>query len=334
MFIVESYSLAIIFCIVTMLCWGSWANTQKLVTGKWRFELFYWDYVIGILLFSLVAAFTLGSNGDKGRGFMDDISQASLENIGSAFLGGIIFNLANILLTAAIAIAGMSVAFPVGIGIALVLGVIVNYVGVQKGDPVLLFTGVIFVSVAIILNAVAYSKKSAVAQKPGTKGIVLSVVAGVLMSFFYRFIAAAMDLNNFESPEALKMTPYTAFVVFATGILVSNFLFNTIMMKRLLEGAPLSYSEYFKGRFGLHLVGILGGAIWGVGNLFNLIAAGMAGPAISYGLGQGATLVAAIWGVLVWKEFRNSTKTVSLLLAGMFLFFLAGLALIIYSGLA
>ena len=261
MFIVESYSLAIIFCIVTMLCWGSWANTQKLVTGKWRFELFYWDYVIGILLFSLVAAFTLGSNGDKGRGFMDDISQASLENIGSAFLGGIIFNLANILLTAAIAIAGMSVAFPVGIGIALVLGVIVNYVGVQKGDPVLLFTGVIFVSVAISLNAVAYSKKSAVAQKPGTKGIVLSVVAGVLMSFFYRFIAAAMDLNNFESPEALKMTPYTAFVVFATGILVSNFLFNTIMMKRPLEGAPLSYSEYFKGRFGLHLVGILGGAI-------------------------------------------------------------------------
>lgn len=334
MFIVESYSLAIIFCIVTMLCWGSWANTQKLVTGKWRFELFYWDYVIGILLFSLVAAFTLGSNGDKGRGFVDDISQASSENIGSAFLGGIIFNLANILLTAAIAIAGMSVAFPVGIGIALVLGVIVNYVGVQKGDPVLLFTGVIFVSLAIILNAVAYSKKAAVAKKPGTKGIILSVVAGVLMSFFYRFIAAAMDLNNFESPEPLKMTPYTAFVVFAVGILVSNFLFNTIMMKRPLEGAPLSYSEYFRGRFGLHLVGILGGAIWGVGNLFNLIAAGMAGPAISYGLGQGATLVAAIWGVVVWKEFKNSTKTVSLLLAGMFLFFLAGLALIIYSGLA
>jgi glucose uptake protein len=334
MFIIESYSLAIIFCFVTMLCWGSWANTQKLVTGKWRFELFYWDYVLGILLFSLVAAFTLGSNGEKGRGFLEDINQASGSNIGSAFLGGIIFNLANILLTAAIAIAGMSVAFPVGIGIALVLGVIVNFIGVQKGDPVLLFTGVIMVCLAIILNAVAYKKKSAVSQKPGTKGIILSVVAGILMSFFYRFIATSMDLNNFESPEPEKMTPYTAFVVFAMGILVSNFLFNTIMMKRPLEGAPLSYADYFKGRPAVHFVGILGGAIWGLGNLFNLIAAGMAGPAISYGLGQGATLIAAIWGVVVWKEFKNSSKTVSLLLAGMFIFFLAGLGLIIYSGLS
>jgi glucose uptake protein len=334
MFIVESYSLAIIFCFITMLCWGSWANTQKLVTGKWRFELFYWDYVIGILLFSLLAAFTLGSNGEKGRGFLEDINQASAANIGSAFLGGIIFNLANILLTAAIAIAGMSVAFPVGIGIALVLGVIVNYIGVQKGDPVLLFTGVLLVCLAIILNAIAYKKKSAVSQKPGTKGIVLSVIAGILMSFFYRFIATSMDLNNFESPEPEKMTPYTAFVVFALGIVISNFLFNTVMMKRPLEGAPLSYSEYFKGGSRLHLVGILGGAIWGLGNLFNLIAAGMAGPAISYGLGQGATLVAAIWGVAVWKEFRNSSRSVSLLLTGMFLFFLAGLGLIIYSGLS
>lgn len=334
MFIVESYPLAILFCFVTMLCWGSWANTQKLVTGKWRFELFYWDYVIGILLFSLVAAFTLGSNGEQGRGFIADLQQASASNIGSAFLGGIIFNLANILLTAAIAIAGMSVAFPVGIGIALLLGVIINYMSVQKGDSVMLFAGVTLVALAIILNAVAYKKTTATTQKPGTKGIVLSVIAGVLMSFFYRFIAAAMDLNNFESPEPLKMTPYTAFFIFATGILASNLLFNTVMMKRPLEGAPVSYRDYFKGRFPLHLVGILGGAIWGTGNLFNLIAAGKAGPAISYGLGQGATLVAAIWGVLVWKEFKNSGKQVSWLLAGMFLFFLAGLGLIIYAGMS
>jgi len=334
MFIVESYSLAIIFCFVTMLCWGSWANTQKLVTGKWRFELFYWDYVIGILLFSLVAAFTLGSNGEQGRGFIADLQQASAGNIGSAFLGGIIFNLANILLTAAIAIAGMSVAFPVGIGIALILGVIINYMNVQKGDPVMLFAGVAFVALAIILNAVAYKKTTATTQKPGTKGILLSVVAGVLMSFFYRFIAAAMDVNNFENPEPLKMTPYSAFFIFAVGIVASNLFFNTVMMKKPLEGTPLTYRDYFKGRFSLHLVGILGGAIWGVGNLFNLIAAGKAGPAVSYGLGQGATLVAAIWGVLVWKEFKNSSRQVSWLLTGMFLFFLAGLGLIIYAGLS
>lgn len=332
MFIVESYSLAIVFCIITMICWGSWANTQKISAGKWPFELFYWDYVIGILVLSLVLALTMGSTGDKGRSFIPDLMQASPSNIGGAFLGGVIFNLANILLTAAIAIAGLSVAFPIGIGIALILGVIINYAAVQKGDPTMLFTGVLLVAVAIILNAIAYRKKSSVIKKPGTKGIVLSVLAGILMSFFYRFIAASMDLNNFEYPEAEKMTPYTAVVVFAVGIFISNFIFNTIIMKKPLEGAPLSYRDYFTGKFSIHLVGIAGGVIWGVGNLFNLIAAGKAGPAISYGLGQGATLVAAIWGVWVWREFKNSSRQVNLLLAGMFVFFLAGLALIIYSG--
>lgn len=334
MFIVESYGLAVLFCVVTMLCWGSWANTQKLAAGQWRFELFYWDYVIGILLLSLIGAFTLGSTGSQGRSFLEDFSQASSANLGSAFLGGIVFNLANILLTAAIAIAGMAVAFPVGIGIALVLGVIVNYVSVQKGDPLLLFSGVFLVILAIVLNAIAYSRTASTKQKPGARGIVLSIVAGVLMSFFYRFIAASMDLNNFVHPEPEKMTPYSAFVVFALGIFASNFLFNSVLMRKPIEGPPVSYGMYFGGRFSLHLVGVLGGLIWGIGNLFNLIAAEKAGPAVSYGLGQGATLVAAIWGVAVWKEFRNAPKGVPGLLTGMFIFFICGLGLIIYAGLS
>jgi len=332
MFIVQNYTLAILCCFITMLCWGSWANTQKLVTGKWRFELFYWDYVIGIVLFSLIAACTLGSYGTEGRPFLTDFRQASWSGIGSAFLGGIIFNLANILLTAAIAIAGMSVAFPVGIGIALILGVLINYIGLQKGNPGLLFTGVLFVLAAIILNAVAYKKAVGNSSRASTKGILLSAVAGILMSFFYRFIAASMDLNHFATPEPLKMTPYTAFVVFSVGILASNVVFNTVMMKRPLEGSPLSYKSYFDGKFSLHLVGVLGGAIWGTGNLLNLLAAGKAGPAVSYGLGQGATLVAAIWGVVIWKEFKNAKGNVTGLLTGMFACFIAGLILIIISG--
>lgn len=332
MFIVQSYPLAVIFCFITMLCWGSWANTQKMATGQWKFELFYWDYVWGILICSLIAAFTLGSIGESGRGFIADLQQASLKNIGSAFFGGVIFNLANILLSAAIAMTGMAVAFTVGIGIALVLGVVINYMSLQKGDPYLLFTGVALVSIAIILNAIAYGKKSIASKKPGTKGIIFSVIAGVLMSFFYRFIAASMDLNNFERPEALKMTPYTAFFIFSLGILISNLVFNTVLMKRPLEGAPLTYNDYFKGKFSLHLVGILGGIIWGIGNLFSLIAAGKAGPAVSYGLGQGATMIAAIWGIFVWKEFKNAPKQVSGLLIGMFIFFIIGLGLIIYAG--
>jgi len=332
MFIVENYSLAILFCFITMICWGSWANTQKLAIGKWRYELFYWDYVWGIVLFALISALTLGSTGIHGRAFLTDITQASFANIGSAFLGGVIFNLANILLTSAISIAGMSVAFPIGIGIALILGVVVNYIGLEKGDPLYLFAGALLITVAIVLNAIAYRKTSALTQKAGKKGILISVIAGVLMSFFYRFIARSMDLNNFVDPEPLKMTPYSAFVVFAIGILVSNLLFNTVMMKKPIEGSALTYKEYFKGKFSLHLIGILGGAIWGLGNLFNLLAAGKAGPAISYGLGQGATLVAAVWGVLVWKEFKQAKANVRGLLAGMFICFILGLALIIISG--
>ena len=332
MFIIQNYSIAILFCLITMLCWGSWANTQKLAEKTWRFELFYWDYVIGILLFSLVSAFTLGSFGEGGRHFLDDLKQADSGNIRSAFLGGIIFNAANILFGAAIAIAGMSVAFPIGIGLALVLGVIVNYFGAEKGNPVLLFTGVLLVAVAIVINAIAYRKASSASQKVSSKGILVSLLAGLLMSFFYRFIARSMDLENFEHPAAGKMTPYTAVFIFSVGIFISNFLFNTILMKRPLQGEPTSYTAYFKGGFSTHLVGILGGLIWGMGNSFNLIAAGKAGPAISYGLGQGATLVAALWGVFIWKEFRDAPKGTNSLITAMFLFFIAGLGLLIYAG--
>ena len=332
MYIVSSYPFAIFLCFITMLCWGSWGNTQKLAGKTWRYELFYWDYVIGVLLFSLINAFTLGSIGAAGRSFIPDLMQADITNIGSAFIGGVIFNLANILLSAAIAVAGMSVAFPVGIGLALVLGVIINYIGSQKGDPLFLFMGVGLVTLAIILNALAYKKTASGDQKVTSKGILISILAGLLMSFFYRFVAASMDLENFESPAVGMMTPYTAAVIFAIGVFLSNFIFNTIVMKKPISGEPTNYKAYFSGKFSIHLVGILGGIIWGIGNSFNLVAAGKAGAAISYGLGQVATLVAALWGVFIWKEFKNSPKGTNSKLAVMFILFLLGIFSIIYAG--
>ena len=332
MFIVNSYSLAVFFCVITMLCWGSWGNTQKLAGKTWRYELFYWDYVIGILLFSLLSAFTLGSFGTEGRSFIPDLCQADWGNIGSAFAGGIIFNAANILLSAAISIAGLSVAFPVGIGLALVLGVLINYMGAAKGDPVLLFCGVALVTLAIVLNALAYKKLTVKTKKVSSQGIVISLIAGLLMSFFYRFVAASMDLDNFVNPAAGKMTPYTAMFIFACGIFASNFIFNTIVMKKPFEGSPVNYSAYFQGPLKIHWVGILGGLIWGLGNAFNLIAAGKAGAAISYGLGQGATLVSAFWGVVIWKEFKEAPESANKYLYAMFAFFLLGLGLIIAAG--
>lgn len=331
MFIPQSYPLAIILCIVTMLCWGSWGNTQKLAGKNWRFELFYWDYVIGILLFSLLLGFTMGSIGKDGRGFIEDIRQAESSNIINAMAGGIIFNASNILLVAAMSIAGMAVAFPVGVGIALALGVIINYVFAPHGNPTLLFGGLALIVVAIILDAFAYKKHSSSTQKVSGKGIILSVIAGILMALFYRFVASSM-VTSFELPEAGKLTPYSALFFFATGVLASNFLFNYLIMKKPIEGGPLSFKDYRNGSFGVHLTGIFGGIIWNIGMSMNILASGKAGFAISYGLGQGATLIAALWGVFIWKEFKGASRSVNTLILLMFLAYLAGLALLVYAG--
>ncbi|MBK8143235.1 MAG: multidrug DMT transporter permease [Chitinophagaceae bacterium] len=331
MFIVEDYGLAIMLCIVTMLCWGSWANTTKLTTKAWRFELFYWDYGFGILITTLLLAFTLGSIGPEGRAFLDDIKQADASNILSAFAGGIIFNLANILLVAAIAIAGMSVAFPVGIGIALVLGVVVNYISNPQGNPVLIFGGVALIALAIVLNARAYQKlQTNSATGVSKKGLILSVVSGCLMGLFYKYVAGSM-VTNFNVPDAGKLTPYTALVIFAIGIVISSFLFNSLQMKRPFIGTPVSFTDYFKGITKDHLIGILGGVIWCVGMSLSIIASGKAGPAVSYGLGQGATVVAALWGIYVWREFDKAPQGTKSLLNIMLLLYIGGLAMIILS---
>lgn len=332
MFIVNSYTLAIVFCFITMLCWGSWGNTQKLASKNWRYELFYWDYTIGILLFAILLVFTLGSFGDSGRSFLEDIQQLESKYIISAIIGGVIFNASNILLSASVSMAGMAVAFPLGVGLALVLGVFINYFSTPKGDPVLLFIGVLLIVIAIICNGIASGKKGGEQTSQSKKGIVLAAVAGVLMSFFYRFVAAAMDLDNFESPTPGMATPYTAFFIFTIGIFLSNFVFNTVVMKRPFVGSPVSYKEYFSGNFKTHLVGILGGVVWGLGTAFSYIAAGKAGAAISYALGQGAPMIAAFWGVFIWKEFAGSSKSVNRLLTLMFILFIAGLSLIVISG--
>jgi len=332
MIIIQSYFVAVLMCVITMLCWGSWANTQKMASKKWAFQLFYWDYSLGVLLLSLILAFTMGSSGEEGRSFLVDLGQADSKAIGSAILGGVIFNIANLLIVVAINIAGMAVAFPIGIGLALVIGVVVNYVATPVGNPVILFIGVLLVAVAIILDALAYRKHSGGKMSSTTKGIAISILGGILMGFFYRFVAASM-VSDFAAPEAGKMTPYTASVLFALGLLVSNFVWNTFFMYKPVTGERATYRDYFrKGNVKLHTIGILGGVIWSLGMTFSIIASEQAGYAISYGLGQGATLIAALWGVFIWKEFGKAEGLKGLLVA-MFLFFLVGLGMIIASRL-
>ena len=333
MFIVESYGVAVALCFVTMLCWGSWANTQKLASQEWRFQLFYWDYSIGVLSLALLLAFTLGSSGEQGRSFVEDISQASPEAIKMALLGGAVFNLANILLVVAIDIAGMAVAFPVGIGLALVIGVIANYDPAQVSNSMLLFLGVGLVVVAIILDALIYRRLPTDGQQGIGKGLAISIIAGIAMGFFYRFVAQSMSMD-FANPEPGLMTPYSAGVWFGIGLLVSNLVFLIPLNYKPVTGEPVPVMDYFRqGTPKLHLVGILGGAIWATGFCFNIIAAGKAGYAVSYGLGQGATMVAAFWGVFIWKEFKDAPAGTGTLIAAMFACFLVGLGMIIYSNL-
>lgn len=327
MFIVSSYATAVFMCIITMLCWGSWANTQKLAGRHWRFELYYWDYALGVLIFSVLLGLTMGSTGGQGRPFLEDIAQAGTGPIASAVLGGIIFNLSNILLVAAIAVAGMAVAFPVGVGLALVIGVITSYAVKPEGDPTVLFVGVAVVALAILLDAAAY-RRTGTGAGGGFKGLALSVAAGVLMGFFYRWVAASMA-TDFASPEAGMLTPYTAVFFFSVGLFASNFVWNTLAMK--LSGEPVKMSDYFRGSAGVHLTGILGGLIWNLGMSLSIIASGQAGFAISYGLGQGATMVAALWGVFIWKEFAGASKGTGKLLTLMFICYAVGLTLIVYA---
>ncbi len=335
MITIESYPVAVVMCVITMLCWGSWANTQKLASKEWRFQLFYWDYAIGVLLLSLILAFTMGSSGDGGRSFVADLKQADARWLWSAFLGGVIFNLSNILLVAAIDIAGLAVAFPVGVGLALVLGVITTYLKKPEGNVPMLALGVAAIVIAIILDALAYRRLAAGSRKTPVKGIVISVVAGVLMGWFYSFVAGAMGkINPDNTLETGKLSAYTAVVLFSVGLLVSNFVWNSIMMVKPLSGPPVPFSDYFtKGNARLHGIGILGGMIWSLGMAFSIIASTAAGPALSYGLGQGATMIGAFWGVFVWKEFKGAPAGTNSLLTAMFAFYFVGLAVLVASKL-
>jgi glucose uptake protein len=327
-YVVQSYQMAVVLCVVTMLCWGSWANARKLAPKGWRFELFYWDYTLGVLLLTLIVGLTLGSSGSQGRPFVADLFQASRASVGAALLGGAIFNLANVLLVAAIEIAGMAVAFPVAIGLALLIGVIVNYIAAPVGNAALLGTGVSLIAVAIVLDALAYRRLAKGQARTSTKGLLLSVVSGVLMGLFFRFVAAAIYAEP-AVPEPGKMSAYAAVFIFAVGVFLSNFVWNTLAMRRPVVGPPVGFADYYKGTSRAHLAGLLGGLIWGLGMLLSLVASTRAGFAISYGLGQGATLIAALWGVFVWKEFRLAPRGTGCLLAAMFACFVSGLVLIV-----
>ncbi len=333
MILVHHYGLAVFFFVITMICWGSWANTQKLAARTWRFELFYWDLSLGLLLTATLAAFTLGSLGNEGRPFLEDLAAADAPSILNAMLGGIVWNLGNILLVAAIAVAGMSVGFPIGGGIAWILGIGVNFIlvildrGKPEGNVYLLFGGVIVICLAIYLSMLSYRRLAKEQKKPSAKGILLSVAAGVLIAFFYGLVVKSLD-NGFLAGGSGTLTPFTGVFLFAVGVFISTFVFNPFFMRFPVEGEPVKMKEYLRGSLRTHSTGVIGGLIWMTGMVVSFMSAGASNPAVSYALSNAAPVVAILWGVFIWKEFRDAPKGTNLILGLMFGLFLVGLALI------
>ncbi len=325
MFTPQSYSVALFLMTLSMLCWGSWANTQKL-TRSWPFELYYFDYTLGLMVCSVLFGLTLGQmNASSPESFLMNLKAASQRSLWLAFAGGAVFSVGNILIVAAISVAGMAVAFPIGAGLALVLGAVLNYIVSPAGNPVLIFSGIALVSVAIVLDALAYRGISRGGAASG-KGILLSFIGGIGAGLFYPLVAKSLSGQG-------HLTPYTVNVVFALGAAASALPMIYLLLRRPISGPPLRLTDYGTGTWDVHAWGIAGGLIWGVGTIANFVASyvPMIGPATSFSMGEGNTMISALWGVFVWKEFRGASSRVRLYLALMFLCFLLGLTSIALS---
>ena len=320
MFTPHSLGIALFMMITSAICWGSWANTYKGVKN-YRFELFYWDYAVGIFLVSLILALTMGSTGHDASSFLNNVRSADTSNIGYTMIAGVIFNLANLLLVAAIDMAGLAVAFPVAIGIALVVGVISSYVQQPKGNAALLGAGVLCALIAVVLDGKAYGSLAIAGRAVSKKSIVVCVISGVLMGLWAPLVTRSMTNGN-------TLGPYGIAVFLTLGALLSCLIWNVYFMKHPLVGEPVSFSGYFSGPVSGHALGLLGGFIWGVGMVFNLVAASFTGVAISYAIGQSAPMVAALWGVFAWKEFAGAPGKAKMYLVLMFVFYCVGILLV------
>lgn len=320
MVLVTNITVAMICCIYCCLCWGSWGNTQKMVQKKeWKSALFYWDYIAGFFLTSLLGLLLL-----NGGNIFSNLTWGS---VGWALLGGFVWNFANIFLTAANGIAGLSVAFPIGGGLGWVGGIIFNYFSSGfTGNKAMLWVGVVLAVAAMLLCAVSYSRLTSSQKKSPLAGIVFAIISGFGFAFFYGLVVKA------TAPEfggVGTLSPYQAVFFFALSVLVTTFILNPFMMRYSVEGRSTVKDYFTKGDTRTHLIGMLGGFIWMSGMVISFMTAGAAvNKAVSYALSNASPLVAMIWGVLIWKEFKDAPKGTNKYVTLMFLCFLAALILI------
>jgi glucose uptake protein len=336
MILPQTHAAVLFLMILSLFCWGSWANTYKLA-GKWRYELYYFDFAAGVALAAFLYAFTVGNLGYDGFSFLDDLMHAGKRQWLYGLMAGVIFNLANMILMSAISVAGMAVAFPVGIGVATIVGTVLAYAANSTGTAALLSAGCVLLAAGVAAAALAYrfhallrhealarAGKAASTRRPSSiKGIVLALVSGLLMSLFVPLVDSARQ-------SEIGLGPYAVAVVFAIGVFVSTFVFNVFLMNLPVEGEPLEVLDVLKSTPKQHLLGMGGGALWCTGMVSSLAAAAApanahVGTVAGYFLAQGFALIAALWGVLLWKEFKGSDLRVKTLVVFMFLLFVCGL---------
>lgn len=316
MFYPTSYAMALLMMFIGMFLWGSWLNTLKL-TRNWRFELFYFDYALGIFLTSVLVGLTLGTWYGVDT-YWVNLHAANRTAWLYAFLAGIVWNAGNILLTAGVSIVGMAVAFPATIGLALVVGVTGGYVVTPRGNPVFLFVGVAVVFLAVIASSLAYRSAASSRHKVSKVGMPVCLFSGILFSVVGPLLAKA-------SSGSPSLGTYGLISLFTLGGLLSTFPLMAYLMKHPLDEAPLTVSDYWKGSLGQHVAGLAGGVLWTMGTTCVLVPQSMVRTALAYSIGHSNALVAVLWGVLVWREFRGAPAQ-SLVLAGLtFVLYFVGL---------
>ncbi len=338
-----SYNLVLLVLFLGMLAWGTWANTLKAAGEKWRFELYCFDFGIGVVIAAVLIALTFGNLGFDGFSFADDLRLAGKRQDVLALGAGIIFNLGNMLLLGSLSLMGMAVAFPAGMGIALVVGVLWSYALNPGGNGVLMFTGAAIVVGAVVTSVLAYRnyaaeqlRLAAAAAAPTTKkikretvsskGVALAAAGGMFLGSFAPLVQMARAGEN-------GLGPYSAGFIFAVGILFSTFVFNLFFMNLPVKGEPIDLAEYFRAPMKRHGLGVLGGILWYFGAIASLLASRVEGaarvqPSIGYALAQAGIIIAAICGLFVWHEFDGADPKVKTYLGLMLILLVIGIGLV------
>src|SRR5579863_393268 len=355
MILPASQAATLALLILSLVCWGSWANTLKLA-GEWRFELYYYDFAIGFAMLAVVAAFTGGSLNSGELTFQDNFLITGYRTMAYVIAAGVIFNLGNMLLTAAISVAGMALAFTTTFATALVVATTWSFIFEASGGFLLSVCGAVLLLAALVMGAAAYSNyliarseaakeaakaeaaKKDVPQAGGrvkrvkasrSRGLVVAVALGVAGGIALGLFRPLLDMGMQGEGG---VAPYGALLMFAVGVLISTVILDPFFFNFPVAGDPLGFADYFKGTGKQHALGILGGVVAGVASLAGMLAlnapaAVRTAPMPSFALSQGAPVLAVAWGLFVWREFKNAGERSRLLFRIMWLLLAIGVGL-------